>query len=188
MRGRGVRPVNGVVGSIHAKLSSNRVWGLEFGYRCVSFSNYLSPLYYSFPGHQLKAYTDIASHGIWKVRIKTLANMFSVKTCYCLRRVLWHLKLIDFKTSLVNRIDDLPHIAVGVRLNHSECLCSMLLKCISCSYISVVGNFEHTREDSYLGSHEEVFKLDAGNLNFLEESLFFLDVVHFNHTRHHKVG
>ena len=64
VRGRGVRPVNGVVGSIHAKLSSNRVWRLEFSYRCVSFSNYLSPLNDSFSGHQLKAYTDIASHGI----------------------------------------------------------------------------------------------------------------------------
>ena len=81
-----------------------------------------------------------------------------------------HFQLVDRKASVLDGVDDLSHLSVAVGLYHSEGALARRFKMLASVHITVVENFEDAREDSDLGTQEEIVQSDGRNLLLFQEN------------------
>lgn len=71
-----------------------------------------------------------------------------------------HLKLIDHEPLALNKINNLAHLSVAVRLDHGERSLSLLFEVSTSGHIAIIDDFQDTREDRDLCPNEKVVELD----------------------------
>jgi hypothetical protein len=91
-----------------------------------------------------------------------------------------HLHAVDFKALLVDRVDDLAHAHISVRLDGSESSLTLVFKMVSSVHISVVHHLKNSSHNCHLGALEEIIELHHGDLLSLEERSLVLAVEHLD--------
>lgn len=91
-----------------------------------------------------------------------------------------HLQFVDSESIVLDAVDDLAHLSVAVGFDHGECTLASSFKMLASVNIAVVHDFDHTRENVYLSSNEEVIEDNRWDLLFFEEDAVLQSVVHFN--------
>lgn len=176
--------MDGVLSTVGAELSSDGAGRFDLSCVGVGRSDSLSPEWDCVLCNQFHSDRHVAGHVGFEVREEFLSNVLSVELCdVCLREAA-HLQTVELETSSVDRINNLAHFHVSIRLDHGKCTLSVLFKVAPCLDIRVIGDLKDARENSNLAILVEVVEADFGDLLPLQERSVVLDVVHLNRRSH----
>jgi hypothetical protein len=172
--------MHSIESAVDTEFASNRARGLLFGNGGISWSNNVTPLLDGIVGDELHTNADITGHRSGQVGVESFANVLLVKLSNGLVRKFRHFELRNLEAGSVDLVKDLSEVLIGMRLDHSEGSGSSLFETVAGSHIAIVGDFHDTGEDCYFSAHVEVLKLNAGNLDLLQEDARVFDVVHLD--------
>jgi len=172
--------VDGVLSTVSSELSSDRAGRLDLGGGGVGGSDGLSPEWDCVLCDEFHTDGDVAGHVGLEVGVESLTHVLGVELCDICFGEAAHLQTVDLETSRVDRINNLAHFHVSIRLDHTKGTLSVLLKVAPGLNIGVIGDLQNARENGNLAILVEVVKADFGDLLSLEERSVVLDVVHLN--------
>ena len=179
--------MDGVLSAVCAELSSDGVGGLDLSVSGVGGSDSLSPEWDCVLCDQFHADRNVAGHVGLKVGEERLSNVLGVELCNVCLREAAHLQTVELETSSVDRVNNLAHFHVSIRLDHSKSALSVLFKVAPSLNIRVICYLQNAREDGNLAALVEVVEANFGDLLSLQERSVVLDIVHLNRRSHRVV-
>jgi len=172
--------VHSIFGAISTEEAAKRLRCLSFCGQCVSWANSFAPALHSVLSNELHTNDNITCDESLQIWEKLLVFVFSVELLTSLSIEARHLQFVDREAFSLDSINDLSHLSIAVRLDHSKGSLTLRLKFSSCCHIAIINNFQDARQDGHLGAQKEIIKLERRDLLLLEEDSCVLDIEHLD--------